>query len=199
VAGAALNQTTILLTGLAGLLAGAISMALGEWLSVQSSRELYARQLAIEREELETAPQEELEELALIYQAKGIAADRARELASSIIANPEMALDTLAREELGIDPQGLGGSAWVAAGTSFALFATGALVPLIPYLLTGGLLAAMWSGVLAALALFASGALGSFFTGQPALRAGLRQSAFGLAAAGVTFVLGKLVGTSLGL
>jgi VIT1/CCC1 family predicted Fe2+/Mn2+ transporter len=115
VAGAPLQQTTILLTGLAGLLAGAISMALGEWLSVQSSREVYARQIAIEKEELETAPAEELEELALIYQAKGIPADRARELASSIIANPRTALDTLAREELGIDPQGLGGSAWVAA------------------------------------------------------------------------------------
>jgi vacuolar iron transporter family protein len=167
VAGAPLQQTTILLTGLAGLLAGAISMALGEWLSVQSSREVYARQIAIEKEELETAPAEELEELALIYQAKGIPADRARELASSIIANPRTALDTLAREELGIDPQGLGGSAWVAAGTS--------------------------------LGLFASGALGSFFTGQPVLRSGVRQASFGMAAAGITFALGKLVGTGLGL
>src|SRR5207253_120995 len=99
VAGAALNQTTILLTGLAGLLAGAISMALGEWLSVQSSRELYQRQIAIEREELETVPEEEQEELALIYQAKGIPTQRARELAAGLIADPHTALDTLAREE----------------------------------------------------------------------------------------------------
>ena len=176
-----------------------MSMALGEWLSVQSSREVYARQIAIEQEELEAAPAEELEELALIYQAKGIPADRARELASSIIANPRTALDTLAREELGIDPQGLGGSAWVAAGTSFALFAAGALVPLLPYVFTGGTLAVMLSGALAAIGLFASGALGSFFTGQPVLRSGVRQAAFGMAAAGITFAPGKLVGTGLGL
>jgi VIT1/CCC1 family predicted Fe2+/Mn2+ transporter len=199
VAGASLQQTTILLTGLAGLLAGAISMALGEWLSVQSSRELYARQIAIEKEELEAAPAEELEELTLIYQAKGVPRDRARELATSIIANPTTALETLAREELGIDPGGLGGSAWVAAGTSFALFAAGAVVPLLPYIFVGGAAAVGLSGVLAALGLFSSGALGSFFTGQPILRSALRQAGFGLAAAGVTFLLGKLVGTGLGL
>jgi len=199
VAGASLQQTTILLTGLAGLLAGAISMALGEWLSVQSSRELYARQIAIEKEELEAAPAEELEELTLIYQAKGVPRERASELATSIIASPRTALDTLAREELGIDPGGLGGSAWVAAGTSFALFAAGAVVPLLPYMFIGGPAAVGLSGVLAALGLFASGALGSFFTGQPVLRSALRQAGFGLAAAGVTFVLGKLVGTGLGL
>jgi vacuolar iron transporter family protein len=199
VAGASLQQTTILLTGFAGLLAGAISMALGEWLSVQSSRELYERQIAIEREELETAPEEEQEELALIYQAKGISADRARELASGIIGDPQIALDTLAREELGIDPEGLGGSAWVAASTSFGLFAIGALIPVLPYLFVGGLQAAIISIVLAALGLFASGALGSFFTGQPAVRAGLRQVLFGLVAAVVTFGLGKLVGGGLGV
>ena len=199
VAGAALSQTTILLTGIAGLLAGAISMALGEWLSVQSSRELYARQVAIEREELETAPEEEQEELALVYQAKGISAARARELAAHIAANPDTALDTLVREELGIDPRGLGGSPWVAAGTSFALFATGAMVPLLPYLFTGGLLAVCISGILTGLALFGSGAIGSLFTGQPILRTGLRHVAFGAAAAAVTFALGKLVGAGLGV
>jgi VIT1/CCC1 family predicted Fe2+/Mn2+ transporter len=199
VAGAALSQTTILLTGLAGLLAGAISMALGEWLSVQSSRELYARQVDIEREELESAPQEELEELTLVYQAKGIPSDRARELAAHIISNPTTALDTLVREELGIDPEGLGGSATVAAATSFALFAIGALVPLVPYLFTGGLAAVGVSAALAALALFASGVLGSLFTGQPMLRTGLRHVGFGLAAAAVTFILGKLVGAGLAL
>jgi VIT1/CCC1 family predicted Fe2+/Mn2+ transporter len=118
------------------------------------------------RKSLKQAPVEELEELALIYQAKGIPADRARELANSIISNPRTALDTLTREELGIDSEGLGGSAWVAAGTSFALFAAGALVPLLPYVFTGGRLAVGLNGALAAFGLFASGALGSFFTGN---------------------------------
>jgi VIT1/CCC1 family predicted Fe2+/Mn2+ transporter len=199
VAGASVQQTGILLTGLAGLLAGAISMALGEWLSVQSSRELYQRQIAVEREELEAAPEEEEDELALIYQAKGIPADRARELAAGLIRDPRTALDTLVREELGIDPAGLGGSAWVAAGTSFALFAIGALIPVLPYMFIGGLQAAVTSIALGSLGLFASGALGSFFTGQPALKAGIRQVALGLIAAMVTFGLGKLVGTGLAL
>jgi VIT1/CCC1 family predicted Fe2+/Mn2+ transporter len=199
VAGASLQQSAILLTGLAGLLAGAISMALGEWLSVQSSRELYERQIAIERQELEAAPDEEREELALIYQAKGIPAQRARELAAGLIADPRTALDTLAREELGINPESLGGSAWVAAATSFALFAIGALIPVLPYLLIGGIAAAVVSGVITAAALFASGALGSLLTGQPVLKTGLRQTALGLLAALVTFSLGKLVGAGLGL
>ncbi len=199
VAGASLQQSTILLTGLAGLLAGAISMALGEWLSVQSSRELYARQLAIEREELEAAPAEELEELTLIFRAKGIPIERAQELASSLVANPRTALDTLAREELGIDPQSLGGSAWVAASTSFILFAVGALIPLLPYTVVGGQSAALLSGVCGAVGLFFSGVLGSLFTGQPMLRNGLRHALFGLAAAGVTFGIGRLVGAGLGL
>jgi VIT1/CCC1 family predicted Fe2+/Mn2+ transporter len=198
VAGAALTGTTILLTGLAGLLAGAISMALGEWLSVTSSRELYARQLAIEREELEEVPDEEQEELALIYEAKGIPPAKARELAASIVAQPDSALDTLAREELGIDPEGLGGSAWTAAGTSFVLFATGAFIPIIPYIFTSGLLAVVLSGVFAAVGLFASGVLGSFFTGQPMLKTGLRHVSVGLIAALVTYALGKLVGAGLG-
>ena len=148
---------------------------------------------------LQTAPEQEQEELALIYQAKGIPVERARELAASIVADPRTALDTLSREELGIDPEGLGGSAWVAAGTSFALFAVGALIPVLPYLFVGGLTAASVSGVLSGIGLFASGAIGSMLTGQPTLKAGLRQVAFGLAAALVTFGLGKLVGASLGV
>ena len=134
VAGAQLSGRGILVTGFAGLLAGAGSMALGEWLSVQSSRELYQRQIAIERAELEAAPQEEAEELALIYQAKGIPVEQARALADRVIASPETALDTLAREELAIDPRELGGSAWEAAITSFLLFALGAIVPVLAFL-----------------------------------------------------------------
>jgi VIT1/CCC1 family predicted Fe2+/Mn2+ transporter len=116
-----------------------------------------------------------------------------------IAADPDTALDTLVREELGIDPEGLGGSPWVAAGTSFALFATGALVPLLPYLFSGGLLAVSLSGALTGVALFGSGAIGSLFTGQPILRTGLRHVAFGAAAAAVTYALGKLVGAGLGV
>ncbi len=125
VAGAALSGQTILITGLAGLLAGAFSMALGEWLSVQSSRELYEHQIAIEKDEIASIPQEEAEELALIYQSRGIQADQARHLAGQIMRDQESALDTLAREELGVDPHELGGSAWEAAITSFVLFAAG--------------------------------------------------------------------------
>ena len=123
VAGAALSGTGILLTGLAGMLAGAISMALGEWVSVQSSRELYQKQIATEKEEIETMPEEEIEELSLIYQARGLEETEARHIAKQIMSNKETALDTLVRDELGLDPKELGGSAWEAAITSFLLFA----------------------------------------------------------------------------
>ena len=199
VAGADLARTTILLTGLAGLLAGAISMALGEWLSVQSSRELYQNQLEIEQAELEEFPEEEEEELALIYQAKGLPAEQARQLAAGIMANQETALDTLAREELGIDPEELGGSARVAATTSFLLFAAGAAVPVLPYLVLSGLTAVLVSAFLSGVGLFALGAGTTLFTGRPMFSSGLRQVTFGLAAAAITYVLGKLVGGSLGI
>src|SRR5512137_955512 len=130
-AGANLSGHVVLITGIAGLLAGASSMALGEWLSVQSSRELYINQIKIEAEEIENAPEEEREELALIYMAKGLQKDRAQELAAAQMATDKRTiLDTLSREELGIDPKELGGSPWVAAITSFFLFAFGAIIPL---------------------------------------------------------------------
>ena len=199
VAGAELAASTILLTGVAGLLAGAISMALGEWLSVQSSRELYQRQIDIEESELETFPEEEQEELALIYQAKGLPPERARELAATLISDKATALDTLAREELGIDPEGLGGSAWAAAITSFLLFAAGAILPVFPYIFIGGLGAVFASAILSALGLFAIGAGITLFTGRHPVGSGLRQVAFGLVAAAVTYGLGKLVGVGLGV
>src|SRR5713101_8757895 len=127
VAGADLSPHAILVTGLAGLLAGACSMALGEWLSVNTARESAQRQIATEADELDQVPDEEKEELALIYQAKGLPEDQAKALAERLIANKETALDTLVREELGIDPDELGGSAWAAAGTSFLLFSVGAV------------------------------------------------------------------------
>jgi VIT1/CCC1 family predicted Fe2+/Mn2+ transporter len=198
VAGAELVGRSILVTGLAGLLAGSLSMALGEWLSVQSARELYAHQIGIELAELEAAPEEEAAELALIYQAKGLSAARATELSAGIIADRASALDTLTREELGLDPEELGGSAWTAAITSFCLFALGAIVPVLPYIFGGGMVAAVVSVALSIIALFAIGAGITVITGTSALRSGGRQVAFGLAAAAITFGVGRLVGVSLG-
>lgn len=197
VAGAGADTRGLLIAGLAGLLAGALSMALGEWLSVQSARELYARQVAIEREELAVAPEEEEEELALIYQAKGLAPQNARTVAAQVVRSSS-ALETLAREELSVDPKELGGSAYVAAGTSFAMFAIGAAIPLVPLVFAAGTTAVVISSILSAVALFAIGALITVITGQPALRAGLRQLGIGVAAAAVTFAVGRLVGVTLG-
>jgi len=198
VAGASGGGAAVLVAGFAGLLAGALSMAIGEWLSVQSARELYAHQIAVEREELVQVPQEEEEELALIYQAKGLSAEQARATAHSIVAGDAgRALDTLAREELGIDPDALGGSAWVAAGTSFCLFALGASVPILPFLVASGLPAIVGSVVVSVVALMAVGAAITIVTGASALRSGARQVALGLAAAAITFGLGSLVGAAV--
>jgi VIT1/CCC1 family predicted Fe2+/Mn2+ transporter len=172
-------------------------MALGEWLSVQSSRELYARQIGIEAAELKAAPEEEAKELALIYQAKGVPAEQAREMAERIVANPDRALDTLVREELAIDPAELGGSAWEAAITSFLLFALGAIIPVLPFFFTGGGRAVTISLVMSAMGLFAIGSGISLFTGRGTLFSGLRQMLFGLLAAGVTYGVGWLMGVSL--
>ena len=148
VAGAGVGTQVILLTGVAGLLAGALSMALGEWLSVQSSRELYEHQIGIEQRELVEMPEEEMAELTLIYQAKGVAPDEARRLAERLLSDESTALDTLAREELGIDPEELGGSAWEAALMSFILFAIGAAIPVFPYLIWSGTAGIIASSVL---------------------------------------------------
>src|SRR6476620_10306150 len=157
VAGAELAGSSILITGLAGMLAGSLSMALGEWLSVHSARELYEHQIGIERDELLAAPEEEAEELALIYQAKGLPPDQARALGQRLIQDHEAALDTLAREELGVDPEELGGSAWVAATTSLLLFSLGAIFPVLPYFFTEGTPALIASILLSTGALFILG------------------------------------------
>jgi VIT1/CCC1 family predicted Fe2+/Mn2+ transporter len=198
VAGASLANTQILITGLAGLLAGACSMALGEWLSVQSSRELYTRQIAIERAEIEANPQEEAEELALIYQSRGIDEAQARTLADRIMSDRSNALETLAREELGIDPEELGGSAWEAAITSFFLFSVGAIIPVLPFFLISGLAAVILSLALSTVGLFAIGAGITLFTGRSLLFSGGRQVLFGLAAAAITYSIGFLIGANLG-
>ena len=197
VAGAQLASHAILVTGLAGLLAGACSMALGEWLSVSTTRESYQRQIKTEADELEQVPEEEEEELALIYQAKGLPEDQAKALAQRLIANKETALDTLVREELGIDPDELGGSAWAAAGTSFLLFAVGAIFPVAPYFALSGKAAVAASLAASGLALFLIGAGTSLFTGLGVLFSGLRQVLVGFAAAGVTYGVGKLIGVAV--
>lgn len=198
VTGAALSSQNILITGLAGLLAGAGSMALGEWLSVQSSRELYRRQIQIEKDELEARPEEEETELALIYQSKGLPKERAEELAKHIIQNSDSALDTLAREELGIDPDELGGSAWEAAFTSFFLFAIGAIVPVLPFIFLSGTNAVIASIILSAFGLFGIGAAITLMTGRSVLYSGMRMVMFGLAAAALTYGIGRLIGVSIG-
>jgi vacuolar iron transporter family protein len=198
VAGAAANERTLLLTGLAGLVAGACSMAMGEWLSVTSSREMSQRQIAAEAEELRDAPEEEKEELVLIYQAKGLEESQARTLAEQLLSNKETALDTLAREELGIDPDELGGSAWQAGAWSFLLFSAGAIVPVAPFFFLAGKAAFVASLAAGGLALMAIGAGTSLFTGRSMLFSALRQLAIGAAAAGVTYGVGTAVGVSLG-
>ncbi len=198
VAGAALSSHSILITGLAGLLAGAGSMALGEFLSVQSSRELYQRQIQIEKEELEANPQEEQEELALIYQSKGLPKERAEELAGHIVNSSESALDTLSREELAIDPKELGGSAWEAAITSFFLFSVGAIVPVFPFIFLHGTSAVIVSIAISGVGLFLIGAAITLMTGRSVLYSGMRMVIFGLAAAALTYGIGLLIGTSVG-
>jgi len=197
-AGANLQGQGVLITGIAGLLAGASSMALGEWLSVQSSRELYQNQIKIEAEEIEHAPLEEQEELALIYQSKGLPEERAHEMAAHMMGDNAHILDTLAREELGIDPEELGGSPWEAAITSFFLFAAGAIIPLFPYFFLQGLPAILLSLSLGALALFLTGAAITLMTGKNVWISGLRQVLIGLVAAALVFGVGKLIGVSIG-
>ncbi|MFZ2098316.1 MAG: VIT1/CCC1 transporter family protein [Anaerolineales bacterium] len=198
VAGAELNNSAILITGLAGLLAGAISMALGEWLSVQSSRELYKHQIGIEKAELAAAPEEEAEELALIYEARGLPKDEAQRMAQHIIADPTSALESLAREELNVNPSELGGSAWEAALTSFFLFSLGAIIPVLPHTFLTGLNAVAVSMIFSAIGLFIIGAGITLFTGKNVVSSGTRQVLFGLAAAGITFGIGRLIGGNLG-
>jgi vacuolar iron transporter family protein len=198
VAGAAAGESRfILLAGIAGLLAGAFSMAAGEYISMQSQRELYERQIALERAELEAMPDEELAELAAVYRAKGFTAEEAEAIAQRLFADPEHALDTLIREELGLDPDELGSPIKAAAG-SFAAFAIGAAIPVIPFLFGSGPTVVITSVVLSLAAMFAVGVGVSLLTGRGAIFSGLRQVAIGAAAAGVTFLVGRLIGVTVG-
>ncbi|MEN6436162.1 MAG: VIT1/CCC1 transporter family protein [Anaerolineaceae bacterium] len=198
VAGADIGGSSVMIAGIAGLLAGAFSMALGEWLSVQSSRELFANQIQIEKLEIEQSPEGEEEELALIYESRGLKPDQAKTLANQILKNKESAVETMAREELGIDPSELGGSAWEAAITSFFLFSIGAVIPVMPFFFLHGYTAVLISIGLSVLGLFGLGAGITLFTGKKIFHSGMRMVIFGLLAAAITFGIGKLIGVSIG-
>ncbi|MBI3748708.1 MAG: VIT1/CCC1 transporter family protein [Chloroflexi bacterium] len=196
VAGAASGSPSfILLAGVAGLLAGAFSMAAGEYISMQSQRELFERQIELERAEMEAMPEEEEAELAASYRAKGFAPDEAARIAHRIFRDPDKALDMLVREELGLDPDELG-SPWGAAGGSFVAFAIGAVVPVIPYVLGSGTVALLVSLGLSLVALFGVGAAVSLLTGRGLVFSGVRQLGIGLAAAIVTYLIGSLIGVT---
>lgn len=197
IAGATSGQNEILLTGLAGLLAGALSMALGEWISVKSSQELYENQMQLEMEEIETNPEGEEKELALIYISKGIPEIQAMEMAKDIIQNKDYAHEILVKEELGINVEDLKGSAMEAAVTSFILFAAGAIIPVIPFFFFGDLKAIVLSALFSALGLFGIGSAITLFTGKSIWFSGFRQVVFGLVAAAITFSIGRLIGVSL--
>ena len=197
VAGATSDNGIIVLSGAAGLIAGAFSMAAGEYVSVRSQREMYEYQIGLEREELDHYPEAEAEELALIYQARGVPRDEAARMAKAMTADPEVALDTLAREELGLNPDDLG-SPWGAALSSFVSFACGAAVPLAPFLFTTGDAALPVAIALTGAALLGVGAALSLFTGRSALYSGVRMLGIGAVAGTVTYLAGTLLGVTLG-
>ncbi len=200
VAGGSGNAKTVALAAMAGMLAGASSMAMGEWLSVQSARELAQRQLAVEAAELEECSEEEMEELSLIYQAKGLPEEDARSLAHRLIEDKDTALETLAREELGIDPEELGGSAWEAAISSFVLFVIGALAPALPFLFVEDIdNGVALSLVCSAAALVILGIGTHIITGRGLLYSAMRQLLIGLIAAGITYGMGALIGNMFGI
>ncbi len=198
VAGANPGRDLVLVAGVGGLVAGAISMALGEWISVRSSSEAFARQVAIERDELTFMPEEEKEELTLIYMAKGMTEPDARATAMRILGDPEQALATLTREELGMSGDEAG-NAWVAATASFLMFAVGAFIPLLPWLFGGGFRAVAVSALLSAGGLFLLGSVITLFTGRSAVFSGTRQLLLGAVAAAITYAVGVAVGAGTGI
>jgi len=198
IAGAGVSGKYVLTTGAAGLLAGALSMASGEYVSVRSQREMYEYQIALERAEVSAYPEEEAEELALIYEARGIALEQAREMSRVLLARPEQALDVLSREELGLNPDDLG-SPWRAAGSSFLAFAIGAAVPLVPFLAgLGGFQGIAGAAVATLVALCSVGLVLSLFTGRSAWRGALRMVLIGGGAGIVSFAVGRALGALLG-
>jgi VIT1/CCC1 family predicted Fe2+/Mn2+ transporter len=197
IAGASPDPRVVLMTGVAGLVAGAFAMAAGEYVSVKSQRELYEYQIGLERDELAQYPEAEAQELALIYAAKGVPPREAGRIAQRLVSDPEHALDTLAREELGLNPAELG-SAIGAALSSFFSFAGGALLPLLPFLVLSGPQALPVSIGITAASLFGIGALLSLFTGRGAFFSGSRMLLLGALAGAVTYGIGRLFGIALG-
>jgi VIT1/CCC1 family predicted Fe2+/Mn2+ transporter len=198
VAGAGAANGYVLMTGVAGLLAGALSMAAGEYVSVRTQREMYEYQIALERDEVAEYPDEEAEELALIYEARGVAIEQARELSRSLLSRPEQALDVLAREELGLNPDDLG-SPWQAASASFLAFAGGAAIPLLPFVVSMPVVSPLTATVtLTGIALFAVGMVLSLFTGRDAFRGAFRMVLIGGGAGVVSFFVGKALGVAIG-
>lgn len=197
VAGATADEHTVLLTGLAGLVAGACSMAMGEWLSVSSAREMATRKVSTEAHAITAIPEIEKRDLIVIYRAKGFSADAAGRIVDRLFQNPGEALDAIAREELGIDPADPGGSPWSAAAASFGLFALGAIFPVLPFFALTGAASFVTSFALSALALCIIGAATSLFTGRALWVSTTRQLVIGLSAAFVTFGIGHAIGVSL--
>jgi vacuolar iron transporter family protein len=196
-AGASQTRSVILLAGISGLLAGACSMGAGEYLSMRIQREVLERMLHLEAHELGSDPVGEANELAAIYREKGIPASLAADVAEALMRDPETALDTHAREELGIDPREGLGSPWGAAISSFLTFSAGAFVPLIPFLFTGATAGALLSALVAGLALVTVGGVTSRFTGRPVVVSALRMLLIGIGAAAVTYGIGLLLGVSV--
>ena len=197
VAGASASNQLVLTTGIAGLLAGALSMAAGEYISMRSQREMYEYQIGLERDELAEYPQEEAEELALIYQARGMELSRAREFATEMMSDPQHALDVLSREELGLNPDDLG-SPWGAALFSFIAFGLGAAIPLVPFMKNlDGRSSLMWTCCAAGISLFGVGMALSLFTGRNAWRSGTRMLLIGAGAGLATYLIGLWLGAQV--
>ncbi len=199
VAGAGVHNTGIVVAGIAGLMAGAFSMGSGEYISVRVQREVFERLIHLEAHEIGSDAEAERQELSLIYQRKGISKALAERLSEEVMADPEMALETHAREELGLDPQEGLGSPWAASSSSFATFSVGALVPLIPFLFASGTAAVIAAAVLSLVALFAIGAAMTFLTGRPVLLSGARMMLIGGAAALITYGVGRLLNVTTGV
>jgi len=197
VAGAGADNQVVILAGVAGLLAGAFSMASGEYVSVRVQREVFERLIHLEAHEIGSDPEAERLELAELYVRKGLPRDLAERLATELMKDPEVALDTHAREELGLDPKEGLGSPFAAAGSSFVMFAAGAFVPLLPFLVASGTAALVASAILSAIALFGVGAAMSVLTGRGAIVSGLRMLSIGAAAASVTYLVGTLLEVSV--
>jgi len=197
-AGASPGAAIVRLAGVAGLVAGSFSMAAGEYLSMRAQRELMERELEVERRALSDNPRAEAAELRSMYVRRGIEPSVAQDMANEVMQDPDLALETHAREEMGITDQSLG-SPWQAAAASFVTFAIGAFIPLLPWLLTSGTLAVVLSVVLSGLAALAVGAVLATFTERSMIASALRQLAVTAVAAAVTFGVGRAIGAGTGV